>query len=41
MELAVPDHPGELLLGIALSGHDELSRPVSATRRAGARVVRA
>ncbi len=41
LELAVPDHPGELLLGIALSGHDELSRPVSATRRAGARVVRA
>ena len=41
LELAVPDQPGELLLGIALSGHDELARPVSATRRAGARVVRA
>ena len=25
LELAVPDQPGELLLGIALSGRDELS----------------
>ncbi len=39
IDLTVPDHPGEILLGIALNGTDEDGRPVNATRRAGARVL--
>ena len=38
-ELAVPDEPGDLLLGVALSGRDESDAEITATRRAGARIV--
>ncbi len=41
VELTVPDDPGELLLGVAFRGRDSQSELVSATRRAGARIVRA
>ena len=39
LELTVPDRPGELLLGVALTGRDADDREVTATRRAGARIV--
>jgi beta-mannosidase len=39
LELTVPDAPGDLLLGLALSGRDAEDRDVSATRRAGARIT--
>ena len=39
LELAVPERPGELLLGIALTGRTDTGRAISATRRAGARMV--
>jgi len=38
VELDVPDGPGELLLGLALTGRDETGAAVAATRRAGARI---
>jgi hypothetical protein len=37
--LTVPDAPGDLLLGLALSGRDADEREVTATRRAGARIT--
>ena len=37
--LAVPDEPGDLLLGLALTGRDDRDRVVTATRRAGARIT--
>jgi beta-mannosidase len=37
--LTVPDAPGDLLLGLALSGRGADEREVSATRRAGARIT--
>ena len=39
LEFAAPERPGELLLGIALTGRTDSGRAISATRRAGARVV--
>jgi beta-mannosidase len=39
LELTVPDAPGDLLLGVALSGRDGNDAEVSATRRAGARIT--
>jgi hypothetical protein len=39
--VVAPDHDGELLLGIALHGADAEGNPVTATRRAGARIVTA
>ncbi|MET0144174.1 MAG: sugar-binding domain-containing protein [Ilumatobacteraceae bacterium] len=39
VELTVPDEPGDLLLGIALTGRDAADAPVQATRRAGARIA--
>ena len=39
LELTVPDRPGELLLGLALTGRDADDSEVTATRRAGARIV--
>jgi beta-mannosidase len=39
IELTAPDVAGEVLLGIALDGTTASGRPVTATRRAGARVV--
>jgi beta-mannosidase len=39
LELIVPDAPGDLLLGLALSGRDDADHEVSATRRAGARIT--
>ena len=38
LELAVPDAPGDLLLGVALTGRDAADREVTATR-AGARIT--
>ena len=34
----VPDEPGDLLLGVALTGRDDADAEVTATRRAGARI---
>jgi beta-mannosidase len=39
LELTVPDAPGDLLLGIALTGRDDQDRDVTATRRGGARIT--
>jgi hypothetical protein len=39
LELTVPDAPGDLLLGLALTGRDADDREVTATRRAGARIT--
>jgi beta-mannosidase len=39
LELTVPDSPGDLLLGLALTGRDADDREVTATRRAGARIT--
>ena len=39
IELVVPDEPGDLLLGIALTGRDGDDHEVTATRRAGARIL--
>ena len=39
IELTVPDEPGDLLLGLALSGRDAHDAEVTATRRAGARIA--
>ena len=39
LSLVVPDRPGELLLGVALTGRDAADGEVTATRRAGARIV--
>ena len=39
LEFAAPERPGELLLGIALTGRTDSGKAISATRRAGARVV--
>ena len=39
LELTVPDAPGDLLLGLALTGRDAEDRDVTATRRAGARIT--
>ena len=39
LEFAAPERPGELLLGIALTGRTDSGTAISATRRAGARVV--
>ncbi len=36
IDVTVPAEPGDLLLGIALTGRDADDRPVHATRRAGA-----
>jgi hypothetical protein len=35
----VPDEPGDLLLGVALTGRDDADNEISATRRAGARIL--
>ena len=39
LELPVPDEPGDLLLGVALSAHDESGAEITATRRAGAHII--
>jgi hypothetical protein len=39
LELPVPDAPGELLLGLALTGRDGSDAEITATRRAGATIV--
>ena len=39
LELTVPDAPGDLLLGLALTGRDGADAEVTATRRAGATIV--
>jgi beta-mannosidase len=39
LQLTVPDAPGDLLLGVALSGRDADDGEVAATRRAGARIT--
>jgi beta-mannosidase len=39
LELTVPDAPGDLLLGLALTGRDGNDAEVTATRRAGARIT--
>lgn len=39
VELTVPDLPGDLLLGVALTGRDAADNEVTATRRAGARIA--
>ena len=39
IDLVVPDEPGDLLLGIALTGRDATDHEVTATRRAGARIL--
>jgi beta-mannosidase len=39
LQLTVPDAPGDLLLGLALSGRDAADREVAATRRSGARIT--
>jgi beta-mannosidase len=39
LQLTVPDAPGDLLLGLALSGRDAADGQVAATRRAGARIT--
>ena len=39
IELTVPDEPGDLLLGVALTGRDAGDNEISATRRAGARIL--
>jgi beta-mannosidase len=39
LEFTAPEHPGDLLLGIALNGHAAKTGDVRAARRAGARVV--
>ncbi|MGI9031740.1 MAG: hypothetical protein ACR2HP_17420 [Ilumatobacteraceae bacterium] len=39
LELAIPDEAGELLLAATLSARDTDGQPVSATRRAAARIV--
>ncbi|MBA3287001.1 MAG: hypothetical protein H0U21_03105 [Acidimicrobiia bacterium] len=41
LRIEVPDEAGDLLLGIALRGRDDDGNQVSATRRAGARIVSA
>jgi hypothetical protein len=38
LELTVPDSPGDLLLGLALTGRDGSDTAVTATRRAGATI---
>lgn len=38
LRFRVPDEPGDLLVGIALTGRDGADRQVTATRRAGARI---
>jgi hypothetical protein len=38
LELTVPDAPGDLLLGLALTGRDGSDAEVTATRRAGATI---
>ena len=35
----VPDEPGDLLLGVALTGRDAADNEITATRRAGARIL--
>ena len=39
IELTVPDEPGDLLLGVALTGRDAADDEITATRRAGARIL--
>ena len=39
IELDVPDEPGDLLLGLALTGRDEKGNAVSSTRRYGSRIT--
>jgi len=39
LQLTVPDAPGDLLVGLALSGRDAAEVEVAATRRFGARVT--
>jgi beta-mannosidase len=39
LELIVPEAPGDLLLGLALTGRDGADAEVTATRRAGATIV--
>ncbi|MET0325820.1 MAG: hypothetical protein ABW219_11395 [Ilumatobacteraceae bacterium] len=39
IDLVVPDEPGDLLLGLALTARDADDREVTATRRAGARIL--
>jgi beta-mannosidase len=41
LDLEVPDAPGDFLVGIALTGRDAAGATVTATRRAGARIVTA
>ena len=36
LTLIVPDAPGDLLLGLALAGHDDNGEPVNVRRRTGA-----
>ncbi|MGI9052943.1 MAG: glycoside hydrolase family 2 protein [Ilumatobacteraceae bacterium] len=38
LELHIPDGPGELLLGVALTGRDADDNEITATRRAGAKI---
>ncbi len=39
LELVVPNAPGDLLLGVALTGRDSSDAEITATRRAGARIA--
>ena len=39
IELTVPAEPGDLLLGVALTGRDDGDNEITATRRAGARIL--
>jgi beta-mannosidase len=41
LQFAVPDAPGDLLIGLALTGRDGSDAEVAATRRAGARILTA
>jgi beta-mannosidase len=39
LELLVPDAPGDLLLGLAFTGHDGTDTEIAATRRAGTTIL--